>query len=162
MAFKFSDMPLMLYNRRFIIAILCSIILLASSSCKKVKEDFTEDILQQYFDQNILNRDFKVRLANNNGTDITADYDGYRFRLLKNTNYDGPMTASKNGVVLFTGTWSTNEDFGKLVITLNQPSVPAEFVFINRQWRFVEKGIPVMKLAPWGSSAAIELHMERL
>lgn len=154
-------MPVLLYRNRFIIALLCSVLLLASS-CKKVKEDLTEDILQQYFESNILNRDYKVRLANNNGTDLTSQYEGYLFRLLKNTNYDGPMTASKNGVILYTGTWSTNEDFGKLVITLNQPSVPAEFVFINRQWRFAEKGIPVMKLAPWGSSAAIELHMERL
>ena len=115
---------------------------------RKVKEDLTVNILEQYFEQNILNRDFRVYLATNLGTDITSTYDGYLFRLLKNTNYDGPMTASKNGTVLYTGTWSTNEDFGKLVITLNTPSVPAEFVFLNRQWRFTEKGIPIMKLAP--------------
>lgn len=153
---------MLFFRKRFIIAVLCSLILLAASSCKKVKEDFTEDILQQYFEQNILNRDFIVRLATNNGTDLTTDYDGYVFRLLKNTYYDGPMTASKNGVILYTGTWSSNEDFGKLVITLNQPSTPNEFNFLNRQWRFAEKALPVMKLAPWGSTAPIVLHMERL
>lgn len=153
---------MLFFRKRFIIAVLCSLILLAASSCKKVKEDFTEDILQQYFEQNILNRDFIVRLATNNGTDLTTDYDGYVFRLLKNTYYDGPMTASKNGVILYTGTWSSNEDFGKLVITLNQPSTPTEFNFLNRQWRFAEKALPVMKLAPWGSTAPIVLHMERL
>ncbi|MFN8245528.1 MAG: hypothetical protein U0T56_03985 [Ferruginibacter sp.] len=155
-------MPVLFYRKRLFIALLCSAILLFASSCKKVKEDLTVNILEQYFEQNILNRDFRVYLATNLGTDITSTYDGYLFRLLKNTNYDGPMTASKNGTVLYTGTWSTNEDFGKLVITLNTPSVPAEFVFLNRQWRFTEKGIPIMKLAPWGSSADIVLHMERL
>ena len=155
-------MPVLFYRKRLFISLLCSAILLFASSCKKVKEDLTVNILEQYFEQNILNRDFRVYLATNLGTDITSTYDGYLFRLLKNTNYDGPMTASKNGTVLYTGTWSTNEDFGKLVITLNTPSVPAEFVFLNRQWRFTEKGIPIMKLAPWGSSADIVLHMERL
>lgn len=155
-------MPVLLYRKRFFIAVLFSVVLLVASSCKKVQEDLTQNILEQYFEQNILNRDYRVHLASNLGTDLTADYDGYLFRLLKNTNYDGPMTASKNGVILYTGTWSTNEDFGKLVINLNTPTVPAEFVFLNRQWRFTEKGIPIMKLAPWGSSADIVLHMERL
>ena len=155
-------MPVLFYRKRFFIAIIFSVILLAASGCKKVKEDLTVNILEQYFEQNILNRDYRVNLATNLGTDITSDYNNYQFRLLKNTNYEGPMTASKNGVVLFTGTWSTNEDFGKLNILLNTPNVPAEFVFLNRSWRFTEKAIPIMKLAPWGSSADIVLHMERL
>lgn len=156
-------MPELMYRNRFAIAILLSLVLLWASGCKKAKEDATEDILQQYFEQNILNRDFIVHLATDNATDLTSQYDGYKFKLTKTTSYyDGPMTASKNGVVLFTGTWTSNEDFGKLIINLNQPSVPAEFVFLNRSWRFTEKAFPVMKLAPWGSSAPIVLHMERL
>lgn len=153
-------MPALFYKTRYIIAVLLSILLLAGS-CKKAQEDFTEDILQQYFEQNILNRDFSVKLATDDTTDITSQFDGYYFRLLKNTNYDGPMTASKNSTVIYTGTWTSNEDFGKLTINITQPSTPAEFIFLNRAWRFTEKAIPVMKLAPYGSSTPLVLHMER-
>ena len=153
-------MPSLFYKTRFIIAVLLSALLLATS-CKKTKETYVANVLEQYFESNILNRDFKVRYASDEGTDITTQYDGWVFRLLKNTYYDGPMTAKK-GSLVYNGTWSSNEDFGKLVITINQPSIPTEFTFLNRQWRFEEKAIPVMKLAPWGSTAAKVLHMERL
>lgn len=153
-------MPALLYKTRFLIAVLLSAILLATS-CKKAKETYVANVLEQYFESNVLNRDFIVNYANDLGTDITADYNGWVFRLLKNTYYDGPMTAKKDGIT-YTGTWSSNEDFGKLVININQPNVPSGFTFINRQWRFTQKAFPIMKLAPWGSSAAIELYMERL
>lgn len=153
-------MPASAFRSRYIIALLFAIALLAAS-CKKAKEQIQQDILQQYFESNILNRDFKVKLATDNGTDLTTQYDGYLFKLLKNTNYDGPMTGTK-GATVYTGTWSCNEDFSKLTITLNTPSVPAEFVFLNRAWRFTKKAVPVMELAPWGSTDPIVLHMERL
>jgi hypothetical protein len=153
-----EDMPAKVFRSRYIIAILCAVLLLATS-CKKAKEKITQDILQEYFDNNILNRDFIVQLATDTGTDLTAQYNGFTFRLLKNTNYDGPMTAVKDGTT-YTGTWNTNDDFSKLTIAL--PSTPSELVFLNRPWRFTKKAVPVMELAPWGSSAAIVLHMQRL
>ncbi len=153
-------MPVKVYRFRYVIAILLSVLLLATS-CKKTKDAITQNLLQQYFDTNILNRDFKVKLATDNGTDLTTQYDGYTFRLLKNTNYDGPMTGIKNGTTI-TGTWTSNDDFSKLTISLTQPSIPAEFIYLNRSWRFTKKDVPVMELAPWGSSAPYVLHMERL
>jgi hypothetical protein len=71
------------------------------------------------------------------------------------------MTAIKNGQT-YSGTWSCTEDYGKLTINITQPSIPASFEFINRAWRFTKKDIPTMELAPWGSTAAIVLHMQRL
>ena len=156
---KLEDMPAKAFRSRYIIAILFAILLLATG-CKKTKDAVTQDILQQYFETNILNRDFTVVLATDNGTDLTSQYNGYIFRLLKNTDYDGQMTGIKNGVTT-TGTWSCNEDFSKLTISLTMPSIPAEFVFLNRPWRFTKKAVPVMELAPWGSSDPIVLHMER-
>ena len=153
-------MPAQAFRSRYTIAILFAILLLATS-CKKVQDQITQDILQQYFDQNILNRDFKVKLATDNGTDLTTQYDGEVFRLLKNSNYDGPMTGIKNGVT-YTGTWSCNEDFSKLTINITQPTTPAEFVFLNRPWKFTKKAVPVMELAPWGNLNPQVLHMERL
>jgi len=71
------------------------------------------------------------------------------------------MTAIKNGTT-YTGTWSCNEDFSKLTISLTQPTTPAEFVFLNRAWKFTKKAVPVMELAPWGNLNPQVLNMERL
>ncbi|MBS1732309.1 MAG: hypothetical protein JST02_03345 [Bacteroidetes bacterium] len=153
-------MPASAYRSRYIIAVLFAIILLATS-CKKTQDKITENILQQYFETNILNRDFKVKLATDTARDLTTQYEGQTFRLLKNTNYDGPMVAKKNGVE-YNGNWSCNEDFSKLTININQGSIPVEFNFLNRAWRFTKKAVPVMELAPWGSTDPKVLHMERL
>lgn len=153
-------MPSLVFRSRYFIALLFALILI-SAGCKKAKEKITENILQEYFDTNILNRDFRVKLATDNGTDLTSQYDGYVFRLMKNTNYDGPMTGIKNSTTI-TGTWSSNEDFSKLTISLTQPSIPTEFIFLNRPWRFTKKAVPVMELAPWGTGEPYVLHMERL
>jgi len=154
-------MPAKAFRSRYIIALLFAVLLLATS-CKKTQEKITQDILQEYFDNNILNRDFKVKVATDNGTDLTSQYDGYVFRLLKTTNYEGPMTAIKNGGTTITGSWSCNEDFSKLTINLTNPPVPAEFIFLNRAWKFTKKAVPVMELAPWGTTDPKVLHMERL
>jgi hypothetical protein len=129
-------------------------------SCKKTEQVYVNNVLEQYFEQNILNNDFTVSYAYDRGTTLTSQYDGWVFRLLKNTYYDGPMTAVKNGVT-YTGTWSSNSDYGKLDIQINQPSVPTECLFLNRSWRFTQKALPTMKLAPWGSTDSIVLHMQR-
>ena len=131
-------------------------------ACKKATPEqvVTGNVLEQYFDQNILNKDFIVNYAKDRGNNITNQYDGWVFRLLKNTYYDGDMTAIINGVT-YTGTWSSNADYGKLVIQINQPTLPPGMSFINREWRFTEKALPIMKLAPWGSTDDTALYMER-
>ncbi|MEO7264229.1 MAG: hypothetical protein ABIW38_04920 [Ferruginibacter sp.] len=150
------------FRWRLQVAILLALLILLLQSCSKTgSAAATDDLLKQYFETNVLNRDFKVYLATDNGTDLTAQFDNYIFRLMKNTYFDGPMTGIKNGVTI-SGTWSSNEDFSKLVITLTQPATPPEFAFINRQWRFTRKAFPVMELAPWGSTDPKVLHMMRL
>ena len=145
---------------RFVLLI-TGLFILFTTSCKKaIVEPVQENLLEQYFEQNILNSDFIVTLATDNGTDLTTSYTGYKFRLLKNTLYDGPMTGIKGGVT-YNGTWSSNSDYSQLVISLTSPSVPSEFVFLNRSWRFTRKAIPVMELAPWGTTDPKILHMER-
>ncbi len=144
-------------------AILFFFIAIIESGCKKAappQQEVTVNILEQYFDQNILNKDFIVNYAKDQGNDITSQYSGWVFRLLKNTYYDGPMTAVINGVT-YTGTWSSNSDYGKLVINITQPTPPAPMIFLNREWRFTEKALPIMKLAPWGSTDDTQLFMER-
>ena len=78
--------------------------------------------------------------------------------LLETDLYHGPLKATKNDTT-YMGTWSCNDDYSKLTISL--PNPPAEFAFLSRDWRFTSKNIPTMALAPWGSSALIVLHMYR-
>jgi hypothetical protein len=133
--------------------------LMAFNGCSKTaKEAIQTSYLQQQFEDNILNKNFRVHLATDNGLDLTAQYAGYTYVLYKSTYYNGPMTAVKNGVT-YNGTWSSNDDYSKLVITF--PSTPAEFVFLNREWRFTKKALPIMELAPWGTTEPKVLHMER-
>jgi hypothetical protein len=71
------------------------------------------------------------------------------------------MTGTKAGVT-YSGTWTSNDDYSKLIISLTTPTPPAEFSFINRSWKFTKKAVPVLELAPWGTTEAKVLHMERL
>jgi hypothetical protein len=155
---NWKNMQMKLYILRYVIAFAAAIILLFSSCKKSVTEPLSPDLLQQYFEANILNSDFYVDLATDNGTNLTTQYNGYLFKLLKNTLLDGPMTATKNGVV-YTGTWACNDDYSKLVITL--PNSPAEFQFLNREWKFTKKSTTLMELAPWGVIDAKVLNMKK-
>ena len=158
---KAEGLPDLLYRSRFIIVIILSILLLLSG-CKKSIENATQqqlNIYQAYFEQNILNHDYQVQLATDNGTDLTPQYNTYTFRLLETTPANGAMTAT-NGTSTYTGSWSCNDDYSKLVINL--PSPPSAFVFLTREWRFTKKDITIMELAPWGTTEPKVLHMQRL
>ena len=135
-------------------------ILILFSSCSKtaIVEAAKASYLEQQFDENFLGKNFRVYLATDNGIDLTSQYAGYTFVMYKNTYYDGPTTATKNSVV-YNGTWSSNADYSKLVITF--PSTPPEFIFMNREWKFTKKSLPVMEMAPWGSLEPKVLHLER-
>jgi len=154
-------MPYCVQKKRSIITLIASILFLCTG-CKKTIEDTSQVTLQQYFEQNILNKEFVVQLAKEGDVDKTADFQGFKFILTKtNSFYDGPMTGSGSGVT-YSGTWTSNEDYGKLVIQLNTPAPPASFAFLNRAWRFTRKSLPIMELGPWGSTQPIVLHMRRL
>ena len=152
-----------LYRGRFIVAIVLASLLLLSGSCKKIAAAAgSRSALEALFEENILNRDFVVHLATDNGTDLTSQYTGYVFVLTKTTSYyNGPITGTKAGVT-YTGTWTCDESFGKLEINITNPTTPVEFNFINRPWRFTKKAFPVMELAPYGTTDPKVLHMRRL
>ena len=133
------------------------LVLGANISCKKAGS-LNNPLLEQYFETNVLNRNFTVSLAQDSSADLTSNYSGEVFILLKTDFYHGDLQATKNGIV-YTGSWSCNDDYSKLTITL--PNPPSEFVFLTREWRFTSKNLPTMKLAPWGSMAPIALNMYR-
>src|SRR5687767_7845940 len=115
-------------------------------SCKK-SETSGGSLLEQYFEANVINKNFIINFASDNGTNITAKYSDYTFRLLKTDFYHGPLEAQKNSTVI-PGTWSSNEDYSKLIIKL--PDSPPELIFLTRQWRFTKKRPEQLELAPWG------------
>lgn len=157
--FKWSNVPSIIYKSRFLIAVIAAIVLLLSSCSKNpLNNPQNQNALEKYFEDNILNRDFTVHFASDNGTEITSDFNGFTFRLLKNTYYDGAMTAS-NSLFTFNGTWSSNSDYSKLVITL--PTTIPSFAFLNREWKFTKKALPLLELAPWGTTEPDILHMMR-
>jgi hypothetical protein len=154
---KGERMPVIIYKSRFVIAVALATLLLLLGGCKKIIEQKQQNL----FEDNILNRDFIVSLATDNGADITAQFNGYTFRLAKNTLLDGPMTASNSVLPVINGTWSANDDYSKL--TINLPSTITGFLFLNREWRFTSKAnFPDLELAPWGTTEPKVLHMKRL
>jgi hypothetical protein len=158
---KFEAMPTAIYNHRFIIVLICAAMLLLSG-CKKKVEDISQQTLQQYFESTILNKPFVVEYAKDTANDITTNYNADTFILKKgSTYYGGEMTGTKGGAV-FTGTWGSNEDYSKLDININTPTPPAEYSFLNRSWKFTKKSLPIMELAPWGTTDPKILHMRRL
>ncbi len=128
------------------------------TSCKKPEDIVGNPLLEQYFETNVLNRDFTVSLATDNNNDLTANYTGYTFVLLKSDFYHGPLRATI-GSTVYMGTWSSNDDYSKLDINLPVP--PTEFAFLNRAWRFASKNFPTLKLTPWGTTDPLVLHMYR-
>ena len=156
---KPQELPRIIYRLRFVIALILAAVLLLTGCSKEALAEANKSLLEQYFEDNILNRDFNVEMATDNGTNITAQFSGYTFILAKNTLRDGPMTATIGSTVL-TGNWSANEDYSKLVISL--PNSVAAFSFLNREWKFTKKAIPIMELAPWGTTEPKVLHMQRL
>ncbi len=141
----------------FYVIIFCGLL---GSSCKKDSLTNAQGatLLEKFFEDNVLNKNIIITLATDNGTDITSRYNGYVFIMRKGTYYNGNLEAMKNSIT-YTGTWSSNEDYSKLVITL--PSIPGELVFLQREWRFTRKTTTQMDLAPWGSSEPDVLNMVR-
>ncbi len=131
---------------------------IALGSCKKTTTTNPANLLEQYFDANILGQIFIVNLATDNGTDLTANYSGYTFKLIKSDYYQGPIEV-KYGTNTYSGTWSANSDYSKLTLIL--PSVPSLFIFLTRDWRFTSKNVPQLELAPWGTTDPVVLHILR-
>ncbi|MEO9021476.1 MAG: hypothetical protein ABI237_01900 [Ginsengibacter sp.] len=142
---------------RYLSSILLAFTIFFCASCGKPNPENSLP-LQQFFETNILNRNYVVSLAKDSSGDITSAYNGYIFVLQKTDFYHGSLKVTI-GSTGYNGTWSCDNDYGRLTITL--PDVPSEFKFLTRDWRFVKKGIPTLQFAPWGTSQPYLLNMTR-
>lgn len=138
-------------------------LLISTLHCKKLALlTRNQNALEQYFVENALNHQFVVKFASDSSVDITNKYNGYYFILTNDTSfYCGALTATKNNIT-YNGTWYSNGDYSKLIINIIKPSIPEEFIFLNRDWRFTKKSESILQLAPWGSDDPKILFMNRL
>ena len=159
---KLINSCVVICKKSLIISFLCCITL-SITNCKKLALlSGNPTALEQFFAENVLNRSFVVNFASDNNIDITNTFSNYTFNFSKtNSFYEGIITATKAGST-YTGTWSSNSDFSKLDINITIPVVPAELVFLNRAWKFTQKDLRIMKLAPWYDNSAKVLHIIRL
>lgn len=131
-------------------------------SCSKEPQNGVKPTdAEQYWETNVINKDFKVSKAINNGTDITASFNSWTFRMLKTDYYKGQVQAS-NGMDIYTGFWNCNNDYSKLEIKFPlPPTAPALFGFLNREWKFTKTAIPLLEFGPWMGTDAVVLHLLR-
>ncbi len=150
------------FKKSLLISLACCMLLFITN-CKKLAL-LTKDptAIEQFFEENVLNKNFVVNFASDNSNDITSTLSDYTFSFSKTTSfYEGTVKATKNGTV-YNGTWSSNSDFSKLVINITNPTIPPELVFVNRAWKFTKKDPEIMKLAPWDDNSAKILYIKRL
>jgi hypothetical protein len=130
------------------LVILCLLALSFPFSCRKKaieKKVMEPSFLNKFFEENVLNRDITVLEARQDGRDTLSIFNGYVFKLLKNTYYDGPFEAKANGNT-YLGTWQSNDDYSKLVLDIHgQP--PLEWVCLT--WKFSKKTTTSLELVPW-------------
>ena len=143
---KIIDMSL----KNILIVALFGSILLTLSNCKKLELlTGSKTAMEQFFSDNVLDKNFVISFASDSTAIITNTFTGYTFKFSKTTSfYNGTITAVKTGAT-YTGTWSMNSDFSKLTINLTTPAIPIELVFLNRAWKFTKKDFDLMILAPW-------------
>jgi hypothetical protein len=159
---KVNELMMIIFKNRVLIALVAAILLLTTSCKKSIIESLNETTLRQYFDEQILNKNFVIDLATDSSINKTNNYSGYTFVLSRTTSFiDGPMIGFK-ATDTIKGTWTSSDDYGFLTINLINPTPPASFAFINRKWKFVRKDLPVMQLAPFGTTDPKVLHMRRL
>ena len=159
---KFTVKKTKISLRNILIIILFGFTLLTLSNCKKLELlSGSQSAMEQFFASNILDKNFIISFASDSTANITNTFSGYAFKFSKTTSfYEGTITAAKTGTN-FTGTWSTNSDFSKLIINLTTPTIPTELVFLNRAWKFTKKDLELMILAPWYNDGPKVLNIKK-
>ncbi|MEZ4804931.1 MAG: hypothetical protein R2852_05475 [Bacteroidia bacterium] len=129
-----------------LVGIIALVLIFSSCAKKKVEEKvYDPTFLNSYFEEHILNKDIRVTEARFEGRDTTPMYNGYVFKLLKNTYYDGPFEAKYNNQT-YTGTWQSNDDYSKLILNIKDNSA---LEWISITWKFKSKTTTSLELIPW-------------
>jgi len=109
-----------------IFIIILSLIILAG--CKKAVHNAQEDLILDA----MTNGQWVITSFTTNGTDITADFSGYKFQYYRNYNVD----AIKNGTIEKTGSWQP--DAAAMNISASFSNVVNPLVLINGTWHITD------------------------
>jgi hypothetical protein len=96
-------------------------------SCKKAKENIYQDLVIKA----MTDGQWAITSFTLNGTNITSDFNGYKFQYFSNKTVD----AIKNGTVEKTGTWDGNAS--NMTTSANFPSAVNPLLQINGNWNIV-------------------------
>jgi hypothetical protein len=110
---------------KFILA-LAGVMLLAG--CKKIIEKKAEDAIMTA----MTDGQWVITSFTTNGSDITADYTGYKFQYFR----DYTVTAIKNGTVERTGSWQP--DAPNMNISANFPNATYPVSLISGTWHITD------------------------
>lgn len=124
----------------------------------KIDTNGTQAYLEQMFAAMVLEKKIKVVLAiDSSGKNITPEYDNHDILLRKETFYDGPLDIFANGTK-YVGTWKCNKDYSILELNITGLS---EFGFYNTVWRFTQKSLDLLKIAPVQNPGLKQLHLKK-
>jgi hypothetical protein len=147
--------------------------LFVSSSCKKDQpkdpdpkpqdtlqnDSATQAYIEQMFALLVLDKKIRVVLAvDSSGKNITPTYDNHDIFLRKETFYKGPLEVFANGTK-YVGTWESNTDYSLLDLKIE--GLP-EFEFYQTLWRFTQKSIDLLKIAPVQNPGQKQLHLKKV
>ena len=102
----------------------------AFTACNKSDSNNPASVSTASVNSTVTSGTWKIVLLNKNGTDKTANFNGFKFMFSSSGNLAGV-----NDILSVNGTWSTRVDNSKIKLTINFPSPSiSAFLDLNEDW----------------------------
>ncbi|TMI64492.1 MAG: hypothetical protein E6H07_00825 [Bacteroidetes bacterium] len=121
-------------------------------SCKKAKENIYQDLVIKA----MTDGQWSITSFSLNGTNITSDFNGYKFQYYSNKTVD----AIKNGIVEKTGTWDGNAS--TMTTSANFPSAVNPLQLINGNWNITNNSWTYVVATQTVGSDVKNMRLEKL
>jgi len=121
-------------------------------SCKKAKENIYQDLVVKA----MTDGQWSITSFTLNGTNITSDFNGYKFQYYSNKTVD----AIKNGIVEKTGTWDGNAS--TMTTSANFPSAVNPLLLINGNWNITNNSWTYVVATQTVGSDVKNMRLEKL
>lgn len=127
-------------------------LLFSLAGCKKAIEKYKENAVITA----MTNGQWQITKFEWNGSDITKDFNGYKFQYYKNYTVD----AVRNGVLEKTGTW--DGDPGNMSIKANFPGAAHPLILINGNWHIDNNSWTYVVASQTSGGETKKLRLEKL
>jgi hypothetical protein len=122
------------------------------AGCQKTIEKKAEDAIIKA----MTDGQWEIKNFTTNGTDITSDFTGYKFRYLSNYTVE----AIKNGVVEKTGDWQG--DAAAMNITAHFPNAINPLLLLNGVWHITDNSWTYVKATMTVGSEIRTLRLDKV